>query len=117
VLGRRRSGRQSSSAQLPPYVGGFNGLRTWLLSLPFVDERSDGGRNTNLHEFVIDCPPLGIWRTWLMIRAADSDAELLAFMTHVDREVSSIRFAPPSTSADARHVENVLILAYESAFA
>jgi hypothetical protein len=88
-----------------------------VLSLPFVEERSNGEGDTNLHEFVIDCAPLCIWRTWLMVRAAGSDSELEAFMMHADREVSWVRFAPPRTSADARHVENVLILAYESAFA
>jgi hypothetical protein len=88
-----------------------------VLSLPFVDERRDRERDTSLREFVIDCPPLGIWRTWLLIRAAGSDAEMMAFITHADHDVSCVRFAPPRTIAEARHVESVLIVAYETAFA
>jgi hypothetical protein len=89
--------------------------RGWL-SLPFVNEHTGAGGDADLREFVVDCPPLGIRRIWLVMHVTRSDHEVLAFVTHDDGDISCVVFGLPHMAPDPAHVEAALLLAYQSTF-
>jgi hypothetical protein len=113
---RRPTPRSSSSAIASNGRDGIDGLRAWVLSLPFVNEHTGEGADANLREFVVDCPPLRIRRIWLVMHATGPDSEVLAFVTHDDGDVSCVGLGMPHMTSDPAHVEAVLLLAYQSAF-
>jgi hypothetical protein len=113
---RPRTPRSSSSAIASNGRDGIDGLRAWVLSLPFVNEHTEEGADAKLREFVVDCPPLRIRRVWLVMHASGPDSEVLAFITEDDGDVSCVGLGLPQITSDPAHVEAVLLLAYEHAF-
>jgi hypothetical protein len=113
---RRRTSPSSSSAIASNGRNGFDGLRTWVLSLPFVNELRGEEAAPDLREFVVDCPPLRIRRVWLVMHATGPDNEVLAFVTHGDGDLSCVGFGVPHMAADPAHVESALLLAYQRTF-
>jgi hypothetical protein len=113
---RPRTPRSSSSAIASNARDGIDGLRAWVLSLPFVNERTGEGADAKLREFLVDCPPLRIRRIWLVMQASGPDSEVLAFVTHDDGDVSCVGLGMPQITSDPAHVEAVLLVAYQSAF-
>ena len=118
VIRRRRQRPQSSSSAIASNRReGIDGLRAWLLSLPFVSEHRRGEGDAELREFVVDCPPLHIRRIWLVMCVTGPDHEMLAFITHDDGEISCVGFGKRHLTSDPGHVEAALLLAYQSALA
>jgi hypothetical protein len=113
---RRRTPRSSSSAIASNGRDGIDGLRTWVLGLPFVNEHTGAGADADLREFVVDCPPLGLRRIWLVMHVTGSDHEVLAFVTHDDGDISCVGFGLPHMASDPAHVEAALLVAYQSTF-
>jgi hypothetical protein len=117
VMRRRRRRPQSSSSAIASNAReGIDGLRAWVLSLPFVSEHRRGEGDAELREFVVDCPPLHIRRIWLVMCVTEPDHEMLAFITHDDGGITCVGFGMRHMASDPGHVEAALLLAYQSAF-
>jgi hypothetical protein len=60
---RRRSARKTSAVDRAPAFGDFH---DWVLSLPWVVERSYSLATPGVRSFAIDCEPLGRRQLWLV---------------------------------------------------
>jgi hypothetical protein len=118
VMRRRwRRARSSSAAIASNDRDGIDGLRAWVLSLPFVNELRGGVGDEDIRQFVVDCPPLRVRRVWLVIGVTEADPEVLAFVTHDDGDITCVGFGMPLMTSDPGRVEAALLVAYQSTFA
>jgi hypothetical protein len=60
---RRRSTKKPSPVDSAPHLGDFH---DWVLSLPWVVERSYSLATPGVRSFAIDCEPLGRRQLWLV---------------------------------------------------
>jgi hypothetical protein len=60
---RRRSTKKTSAVDSAPAFGDFH---DWVLSLPWVVERSHSLATPGVRSFAIDCEPLGRRQLWLV---------------------------------------------------
>lgn len=84
-----------------------------MLGLPFVVEQCTDGTG-RLREYLVDCPPLGVHRVWLVVRTDAAECEALAFVVY-EGGVSVVRLTS-IRATDPASLEAAVMLAYESAF-